>query len=420
MTVSVWRLSHVPMPPPKPWPCVADSFYVSPLQTPHRISGGRLTCIVTARRSASGAPGIWSTGLQASRMRHAQGGRGAFPPAEQLDVLSLATRTPADHHSPATRWSLDDRTAVLRDHTRTRVMSRSTLWRTLDAADLTPHRRVSWLNSHDPAFEAKARDLCALYVKALRFYQEGRLVICVDEKTGMQMLQRTYPTQPAQPGTPEKREHESIRHGVRVFIASLVVPTGQVLWHLGPPRTRADFAVHLAHVVRQRPDMPRYDWVVDTLNTHWSLEVCRLVAAWCDLPFHPQALHRGAQRRAFLSDPTHKHVVHFTPKHGSWLHQVELWFSVLARRFLKRGDFCSVEDCEARLLDYLEGYNTQYAHPYRWTYTGQPLVRATPFSQTRRQQQHGRAWFSPRPKPFARAFYPPRPYNRSTTRLMMN
>jgi DDE superfamily endonuclease len=166
--------------------------------------------------------------------------------------------------------------------------------------------------------------------------------------------------------------------------------------------------------------MPRYDWVVDNLNTHWSLEVCRLVAAWCDLPFVPKALHRGVQRRAFLSDPTHKHVVHFTPKHGSWLNQVELWFGGLARRFLKRGDFCSVDDFEARLLDYLDVYNTHYAHPYRWTYTGQPLVRATPFSQTRRQQRQGRAWFSPRPHCFERALYPPRPYKRATAQLAMN
>jgi hypothetical protein len=92
----------------------------------------------------------------------------------------------------------------------------------------------------------------------------------------------------------------------------------------------------------------------------------------------------------------------------------------LARRFLKRGDFCSVEDFETRLYDYLEVYNTHYAHPYRWTYTGQPLVRATPFSQTRRQQRHGRAWFSPRPHCFERALYPPRPYNRATTPLVMN
>ena len=77
------------------------------------------------------------------------------------------------------------------------------------------------------------------------------------------------------------------------MIASFVVPTGQVLWHLGPTRTSEDFAAHLADVHRQLPAMARYDWVVDNLNTHWSLEVCRLVAAWCHLPFDPKTLqHR--------------------------------------------------------------------------------------------------------------------------------
>ena len=345
---------------------------------------------------------------------------GAFPPSERVDVMAIATRPPAEYHCPATRWSVDDIAATLRHRRPAVPMSRATIWRILDDADLKPHRSVYWLNSHDPDFETKAHGLCDLYVNALHFFPQGRLVICTDEKTGMQILQRKYPTQLLQPRKPEKREQEYIRHGTRVLLASFVVPTGQVVWNLSPTRTSVDFASHLAHVIRQLPDMPRYDWVVDNLNTHWSLDVCRLVAAWCDLPFAPKALERGRQRRAFLSDPTHKHVFHFTPKHGSWLNQVELWFGVLARRFLKRGDFCSVEDFTTRLDDYLEVYNTHYAHPYRWTYTGQPLVRATPFSQTRRQQRHGRAWFSPRPQRFERAFYLPRPYHRSTDQLAAN
>jgi hypothetical protein len=250
-------------------------------------------------------------------MRHGQGGHGAFPPSERIDVLSLATSTPADHHRPATRWSVDDLTAVLRDHARARAMSRSTLWRVLDEADLTPPRCVYWLKSHDLAFDAKARDICALSVQALRCYQQGRVVICVDEKTGMQILQRKHPTQVAQPGKPAQREHEDLRHGVRVLSASCVVPPGQGLWHLGPTRTSEDFAAHLADVRKQRPAMARYDWVVDNLKTHWSWDVCALVAAWCALPCVPKALQRGEQRRAFLSDPTHTHVFHFTPKHGA-------------------------------------------------------------------------------------------------------
>jgi hypothetical protein len=165
--------------------------------------------------------------------------------------------------------------------------------------------------------------------------------------------------------------------------------------------------------------MKRYDWVVDNLNTPWSLDVCRLVAQWCQVPLVANDLNRGAQRRAVLSDPSHQHVFHFTPTHGSWLNQAELWLSVLAHRLLKRGDFSS-EDCAARLGDYLEVYNTHQAHPYRWTYTGQPLVRATPFSQTRRHQRQGRAWFSSRPQRFERTLYPPRPYKRAAARLAAN
>ena len=140
-------------------------------------------------------------------MRRGRGDRGAFPPSDQVDVLSVATAQPA---APcrATRWSLDDMLTVLRQPHPGGVRSRSRLWRILEAADLKPHRSVYWLNSHDPAFDAKAQDICQLYVNALRFYEHGRLVICTDEKTGMQILQRKYPTQPAQPGTPEKREYE--------------------------------------------------------------------------------------------------------------------------------------------------------------------------------------------------------------------
>lgn len=355
----------------------------------------------------------------ASKMRRARVDRGAFPPSERLEVMATAPRNPATYHCAATRWSLDDLVANLAQR-RPWIMSRSSLWRIREEADLKPHRSVYWLNSHDLDFEPKAHDICSLSLQALRFFEHGRVVVCTDEQTGMQILQRKYPTQPIAPGKPEKREHEYIRHGVRALIASFVVATGQVVWNLGQTRTSADFAAPLAHGVHQLPARQRYDWVVDNLNTHWSLDVCRLVAPWCGVPFVAKALRRGAQRRAFLNDPTHKHVFHFTPKHGSGLNQVALWFSVLARRFLKRGDFCSPQDFTTRLDDYREVYNTHHAHPYRWTYTGQPLVRATPFSQTRRQQCHGRAWFSARPKRVERVFYPPRPYKRVAAQLAAN
>jgi DDE superfamily endonuclease len=343
--------------------------------------------------------------------------RGAFPPSERLDVISLASSIPDPADAPATRWSLDDLAAALINRAaHDRAMSRSTIWRTLDQADLKPHRSVYWLNSHDPDFDAKALAICKLYLDAPAMYQRGELLICCDEKTGMQALGRPHPTQPAQPGQPVKREQDYIRYGTRALITSFLVATGEVIGDLGPTRTSLDFAAHVEHVAGQFPEIAGCDWILDNLNTHWSLDVCRVVAELCDIPFVEAELRTGEQRRAFLTNPTHKHVFHFTPTHGSWLNQVELWFSVLTRRFLKHGDFRSMADFEARLLDFLKDYNQSHAHPYQWTYNGTPLVRGIPFSQTRRQQQQGRAWFSRRPKRFQRDLYPPRPYNKQLKR----
>jgi len=330
----------------------------------------------------------------------------------RVHVISVASTLPQDQERTVTRWTLDEMVATLLDALHTDAISRSSIWRILHDVDLKPHKSEYWLNSHDEDFDAKAHSICQLYAKALDAYQHGRLVICCDEKTGMQILERKAPTKPAQAGRRERREHEYIRHGTRVLINSLAVATGQIAWSLGTTRTAIDFVTHLQQAYQRLPRMERYAWVMDNLNTHWSLEVCRVVARWCAIPFAPHTLQKGPQRRAFLSDPSHRHVFHFTPKHGSWLNQAELFFGVLHRRFLARGSFSSAKDFERRLERFLKKYNMRHAHPYRWTYTGEPLVRDTPFSRTRRQQLQGRAGFSPRPKRFERLLYAPRPYRR--------
>jgi transposase len=327
----------------------------------------------------------------------------------RVQVISVASTLAQDQDRTVTRWTLNEIVTALLETLGTDAISRSSIWRILEDVDLKPHKSEYWLNSHDEDFDAKAQPICQLYVGALEAYAQGRLVICCDEKSGMQVLERKAPTKPAQAGRRERREHEYIRHGTRVLINSLVVATGQIAWTLGATRKAPDFVAHLKRAYQRLPRMKRYDWVMDNLNTHWSLDVCRLVARWCGVPFEPHKLQKGPQRRAFLSDPSHRHVFHFTPKHGSWLNQAELFFGVLQRRFLARGSFTSIKDFERRLERFLKDYNARHAHPYRWTYTGEPLVRETPFSRTRRQQRHGRACFSPRPKRFERLFYAPRP-----------
>jgi transposase len=359
-----------------------------------------------------GVPGSSNAAWPDSKTPHAPVAHRSFPPDTRLEVITLASQRTAEHDCPATRWSLDDLARELVNRHAAEAMHRATIQRILHDADLKPHRSVYWLNSHDPDFDAKAATICQLYLHAPALHPQGELVIATDEKTGMQILQRKYPTQLARSGHPEKREHEYIRHGTRALIASFVVPTGEVVWNLGPTRTSVDFANHLKKVADQFREWSRITWVVDNLNTHWSREVCEVLARLNGLAFEPRRLRTGGARKAFVTDPDHRYRFVFTPTHGSWLNQVELWFSVLARRFLKRGDFASATEFEQRLTAYLETYNAREKHPYRWTYTGQPLVRATPFSQTRRQQRHGRAWLGTRPQRFDRLLDPPRPYKR--------
>jgi hypothetical protein len=110
------------------------------------------------------------------------------------------------------------------------------------------------------------------------------------------------------------------------------------------------------------------------MRRHWNLSMCRCIARLSGLRFEPKKLRSGVERRAFLTDPDHKHVIHYTPKHGSWLNQIEIWSGVLERRVIRRGNFVSKADLTRRIVDYLGYYSKHLAHPYRWTYTGQPLA----------------------------------------------
>ncbi len=287
-------------------------------------------------------------------------------------------------------------------------ISASSVQRIWSRNDLKPHRLKTFKLSNGPKFEEKFWDVIGLHLNP----PAQALVLCCDEKTGMQVLDRPAPTQPPRPGHPEKREFEYVRLGTRTLIGTFCVPTGEVVWDLGQTRTSLDFRAHILRVAARYEDFKGFDWVVDNLNTHMSLELCEAVAYLNGVEFAPKELATMAQRQAFLGTPGRKHVFHYVPRHGSWLNQVELFFSVLSRQFLRRGDFGSVKEFEERLRAYLDEYNLEKAHPYRWTHTGEPLQKATPFSQTNKQRKRGRAWFGTRPQLYERLIHPPRPYRR--------
>lgn len=208
----------------------------------------------------------------------------------------------------------------------------------------------------------------------------GCHVASTDELTGLQALERAAPTKPMRPGCPERREHEYIRHGTLSLIATFTVATGAIIAPtLGPTRTEEDFAAHIAQAIATDPDAP-WLFLADNLNTHQSEALVRLVAARCGLPDElgvkgqSGILQSMPTRAAFLADPAHRIHFLYTPKHTSWLNQIELWFSILVRRVLKRGNFASLDALRARILAFIAYFN-QTATPFKWTFKGRPLCR---------------------------------------------
>jgi transposase len=229
---------------------------------------------------------------------------------------------------------------------------------------------------------AQEKEICELYAQAPALHAQGVHVISTDEKTGIQALERAAPTLPMRPGQVERPEYEYIRHGTQCLTANFAVATGTVIAPtIAATRSEKDFAEHVRQTIATGALDERWIFILDGLNTHFSEGLVRLVAG-LEGTASPELGVKGKDgilknmesRRAFLSNTDHRVRFVYTPKHCSWMNQVEVWFSILSRRALKRASFRSVNELKNALCDFIVYFNRVLAKPFRWTYTGRPLM----------------------------------------------
>ena len=307
-----------------------------------------------------------------------------FSPEQLVQVIAIACEDPRESGREICQWTHRELADEVIQRQIVGSISPRHVGRLLDDADLKPHLSRYWLNNdrdRDPVtFDAEVKTVCDLYAGALILHQQGTHLVSMDEKTGIQALERKHPTRPMKPGHIELREFEYVRNGTLALIGNFEVATGQVFApSLGPTRTEKDTVAHVRQTIDTDPDGV-WVFIADQLNTHLSEGLVRLVAETCQLNIDLGVkgksciLQSMATRKKFLEDESHRIRFVYTPKHASWLNQIEIWFSILARKLLKRASFHSVDDLQQRILRFIDYFNRTMAKPFKWTYTGRPLV----------------------------------------------
>ena len=310
----------------------------------------RARMVLLAAEGASNAEvgrrvGVSLPTVHSWRVRYVTGGLAALddrprsgrPVVHDEQTIIAATLEPPPAKFGVTHWS----SRLLADHLGVSFATVARIWR---RRGLKPWKSETFKFSTDPELEAKIRDVVGLYLDP----PAKAVVVCIDEKTQIQALDRTAPILAMRPGIPEKQTQDDKRNGTTTLFAALEVATGLVTDRCFSQHTNVEFLAFLKQVARAYPRVPLHV-VCDNYATHTHPNVL----AW--LAKHPRV------------------QLHFTPSSGSWLNMVEVFFGIITRQAIRRGMFHSVKDLETAIGTYIDGWNDR-AHPFTWTKNANEII----------------------------------------------
>ena len=238
-------------------------------------------------------------------------------------------------------WTIKSLQECVRKHTGIE-MSRSEISRILNHEDLKPHKVKMWLHSPDPLFKDKVNKISSLYLNP----PHDAIVLCIDEKTGMQALERKRSVSPKSKMSMVRIDSEYKRNGTQSLIASFEVKTGKIYGECGKTRKKEDIISFMERIAVLYPTQ-------------------QVIVVWDNLN-----IHHGSVWAEFNSRHENRFQFVYTPVHGSWLNQIEVWFGILQRKALKHGSFISEDELRMAVLDFIEIWNKKECHPFKWQFRG--------------------------------------------------
>lgn len=320
--------------------------------------------------------------LAVTQDRHRSGAPSFFSPDQICMIVALALESPEGSLRPISFWSTREIAEEAQKRGIVTSISTSKVGEILREIDVRPHKSRYWLNpkiDDEAAFRKAIEEICDVYLNAESLRESNIIVASIDKKTGMKALERIAPDKPVMPGSPAKLEYEYARHGTQCLTPTLDILTGKRISHqIGSTRNESDFVRHMKNTIATSPHS-NWIFVMGQLNTHKSEGLVSLFAKenkykGCLGEKGKEGVLKSMEsREEFLTKKGNKPQIQFTPKHCSWMNQIEIWFGVIDRKALKRRSFGTINELIKRVGEFIEYYNSTMAKPFKWTYEGKPL-----------------------------------------------